>query len=242
MIYGLIGFPLGHSFSPGYFAEKFARLGIDASYEAFPLESIDDLPALLRLKSPRGLNVTTPHKQRVIPFLDTLTEDAAAIGAVNCIDIRDGRLVGHNTDWAAFRDSLKPLLGRHHTQALVLGNGGASKAIRYALQQLGLPFHTVSATPGKADMLYGDLTPEIIEAHQVIINTTILGTLGEGIPLLPYAAVGRTHILYDLVYNPPLTPFLDEGRKRNAVVRNGHEMLRLQAEASWEIWSGGDGL
>lgn len=237
MTFGLIGFPLGHSFSPGYFAAKFARLGIDATYEAFSLESIDALPELLREKVPRGLNVTTPHKQAVIPFLDALSDDAAVIGAVNCIDIRDGKLTGHNTDWSAFRDSLKPLLGAHHTQALVLGNGGASMAVRYALQQLAIPFRTVSATPGKADFLYSDLDAATLEAHPVIINTTILGTLGEGLPQLPYEAIGRQHILFDLVYNPPLTPFLDEGRKRGAIVRNGHEMLRLQADASWAIWN-----
>ncbi len=235
--FGLIGFPLGHSFSPAYFAAKFERLGIDAHYEAFPLDSIDALPALLRERSPRGLNVTTPYKQAVIPFLDALSEDAAAIGAVNCIDIRNGRLTGHNTDWSAFRDSLKPLLGTHHTQALVLGNGGASMAVRYALQQLKLPFQTVSATPGKADFLYADLDAAILEAHPVIINTTILGTLSEGLPQLPYDVLTRGHLLFDLVYNPPLTPFLAEGQRRCCVIRNGHEMLRLQAEGSWEIWS-----
>jgi shikimate dehydrogenase len=236
MTYGLIGFPLGHSFSPGYFAAKFERLAIDASYEAFPLETIDAFPGLLREKSPRGLNVTTPYKQAVIPFLDALSEDSAAIGAVNCIDIRNGKLIGHNTDWSAFRDCLKPLLASHHRQALVLGNGGASLAVRYALQQLQLPFKTVSATPGKADFLYDELDADTMHAHPVIINTTVLGTLGDGIPKLPYNAIGRRHILFDLVYNPPLTPFLDEGRKRGAIIRNGHEMLCLQAEASWEIW------
>lgn len=239
--YGLIGFPLGHSFSPAYFAAKFAELGIDARYKAFPLETIDAFPGLLRDAAPRGLNVTTPYKQAVIPFLDRLQDDAAAIGAVNCIDIREGVLTGCNTDWCAFRDSLKPLLAAHHSQALVLGNGGASMAVRYALQQLGIPFHTVSATPGKADLLYTDVDAAIIDAHPVIVNTTILGTLGEGLPQLPYHAISRSHILFDLVYNPPLTPFLEEGRKRGAIVRNGHEMLRLQAEASWAIWTGSGG-
>jgi shikimate dehydrogenase len=235
--YGIIGFPLGHTFSPAYFAAKFAREGIDAAYEVFPLERIEDFPALLAAHPKlRGLNVTTPHKQAVMPYLHELSEDARAIGAVNCITIKEGRLTGCNADWTGFRDSLQPLLQPHHTSALVLGNGGASLAVRYALRRMNIPFHTVSATAGKADFLYRDITPAILLAHSIIINTTILGTLGKGCPQLPYNALTPEHLLFDLVYNPAVTPFLEEGLKRGALIRNGQEMLERQAEASWELW------
>jgi shikimate dehydrogenase len=237
MQYGLIGYPLGHSFSPAYFAAKFAREGIHASYEAFPLQRIEALPALIAGHPDlRGLNVTTPHKQSVIPYLHEMTGSARAIGAVNCISIRGGRLCGDNTDWTGFRDSITPLLQPHHTTALVLGNGGASLAIRYALTQIDMPFHTVSQTEGKADFLYGEITHHILQAHPVIINTTILGTGGVGCPDLPYDALTEQHLLFDLVYNPSLTQFLKEGIGRGAAVSNGLNMLERQAEASWAIW------
>jgi shikimate dehydrogenase len=237
MTYGLLGYPLGHSFSPAYFAEKFAREGIDAVYSTFPLEHIEDFPALLAAKPAlRGLNVTTPHKEAITPYLDELQADAAAIGAVNCIVIKPGRLSGYNTDWIGFRDSLQPLLQSHHKAALVLGAGGASMAVRYALRKMDIPFHTVSRTVGKADFTYAEVTPALLTAHPVIINTTTLGTQGKGLPALPYQALSPSHMLYDLVYNPAITPFLEEGLKRGALVKNGLEMLERQAEASWEVW------
>ena len=237
MNYGLIGYPLGHSFSPAYFAEKFAREGIVASYTAFPLEQIEDFPALLAgHRELRGLNVTTPYKQAVMPYLDSLHEDAVEIGAVNCISIMEGKLTGYNTDWTGFRDSIGPLLQPHHHPALVLGTGGASLAVRYALRRMGIPFQTVSRTFGKADLVYGDITPVVLQTFRIIINTTILGTEGNGCPPLTYDALTPQHLLYDLVYNPPLTPFLNEGLIRGATIRNGQEMLVRQAEASWEIW------
>ena len=235
--YGIIGYPLGHSFSPAYFAAKFAREGIDALYEAFPLERIETFPALLTAHPRlRGLNVTTPYKQTVMPYLHELSDDARAIAAVNCISIKEGRLTGYNTDWIGFRDSLQPLLQPHHLSALVLGNGGASLAVRYALREMGIPFYTVSATEGKADFLYREISADIVEAHPIIINTTILGTQGRGCPQLPYDALTLRHLLCDLVYNPAVTPFLEEGAKHGAVIKNGQEMLERQAEASWDLW------
>ena len=211
------------------------REGIDGRYEAFPLERIDDLPSLLAAHPHfRGLNVTTPHKGAVIPFLDDLSAEARAIGAVNCIVITDGRLFGHNTDWTGFRDSLQPLLTPRHSSALVLGGGGASKAVRYALVRMGIPYLTVSRTRG--ELRYEDVTAELLAAQRIIINTTVLGTEGRGCPELPYEALTADHLLYDLVYNPAVTPFLAEGLRRGAAVKNGLEMLERQAEASWDLW------
>ena len=235
--YGLIGYPLGHSFSPAYFADKFLREGIDAVYDAFPLACIEDLPVLMTTHPQlRGLNVTTPHKQAVIPYLQAVSDDARQIGAVNCIAIKNGKLTGYNTDWTAFRDSLIPLLQPHHIYALVLGNGGAALAVRYALHNLGIPFHTVSATEGKADYCYQDITTATMQQHAIIINTTILGTEGVGCPQLPYEALTPQNLLYDLVYNPAITPFLHQGRIHGSITKNGQEMLERQAEASWALW------
>ena len=235
--YGLIGYPLTHSFSPGYFAEKFEREHISASYETFPIESIQELPALLKAHSHlRGLNITTPYKEQVLPYLDEMSEDARAIGAVNCITIRDGKLSGYNTDWIGFRDSLLPLLTPRYWPALILGNGGASRAIQYALQQLSIAYTIVSRKEGPGILSYADVTPSVVESHPLIINTTTLGTLGEGLPALPYEAITRGHLLYDLVYNPTLTPFLAKGQEQGATIKNGMEMLHLQADASWQIW------
>jgi shikimate dehydrogenase len=235
--YGIIGYPLSHSFSPDYFREKFAREGIDADYDAFPLEDIADLSSLLvTYPNLRGLSVTTPHKQQVFPYLDEVSEDAQAIGAVNCIAIKDGKLSGYNTDWMGFRDSLIPLLAPRHWPALVLGNGGASQAIQYALQQLKIAYRIVSRQEGAGILPYEAVTRELIESHPLIINTTTLGTLGEGLPQLPYDTLNEGHLLYDLVYNPALTPFLEQGLAKHATVKNGLEMLQLQAEAAWNIW------
>ena len=211
--------------------------GIDAKYSAFSLELIDELPALLAAdKQLRGLNVTTPYKEAVIPYLDELHPDAAAIAAVNCIAVGDGRLTGYNTDWAAFRDSIHPLLKPYHVKALILGTGGASRAVRYAFEQMGIPFQTVSRSKEKADLVYEEVSRELLSSIPIIVNTTTLGTMGKGCPELPYDAITAAHLLYDLVYNPPLPPFLSEGQCRGAAVMNGQQMLALQAEASWRIW------
>lgn len=239
--YGLIGYPLSHSFSPAYFAEKFAREGISGRYDAFPLQRIEDFPALLSGHPQlRGLNVTIPYKEAVIPYLDSLHLHAEKIGAVNCILFKDGKLIGCNTDWAGFSDSLTPRLAAHHTRALVLGTGGASKAVCYALQRLGVSFRKVSRHPQKSVLDYASLTAEMIEETPIIINTTPLGMHPEilGLPPIPYEAIGPQHLLYDLVYNPALTRFLEEGKKSGAWILNGQEMLERQAEYSWRIWQG----
>ncbi len=240
MEFGLIGYPLGHSFSPAYFQEKFGREGIDASYEAFPLPQIGALPELLHARPGlRGLNVTIPYKEAVLPLLDALHPDAAAIGAVNCIAIRNGQLTGYNTDWIGFAESLAAWLGPLPRRALVLGTGGASKAVLFALQRLGIEAATVSRTRKKADYGYGELSPDRLRAHPLVVNTTPLGTAPDvdAAPPLPYAALTPEHALYDLVYNPPETRFLREGAQRGAAVKNGYEMLVRQAEAGWTIWS-----
>lgn len=235
--FGIIGYPLSHSFSPAYFKEKFEREGIDAAYDAYPLDDIAELPSLLAsYPNMRGLSVTTPHKLTVFPYLDTISEDAQAIGAVNCIAIKEGKLSGFNTDWIGFRDSFIPLLTPRYWPALILGNGGASQAVQYALQQLGIAYSIVSRQRGAGKLSYDEVSPEIIASHPLIINTTTLGTLGEGLPPLPYEALSEGHLLYDLVYNPSLTPFLKQGLAKKATVKNGLEMLQLQAEAAWNIW------
>jgi shikimate dehydrogenase len=238
--YGLIGYPLSHSFSPSYFEGKFAQEGIRATYTAFELRDINELPELVRSHPDLvGLNVTTPHKQDVIQFLSGLSDDAGDIGAVNCISIRHGKLLGYNTDWIGFRDSLIPLLKPQHTAALVLGGGGASLAIAYALRALQIPFMQVSRTSRAGSVAYDALTTDIIASHKLIVNTTTLGTMGEGLPPIPYRGISSEHLLYDLVYNPEITPFLAEGAQREAQVCNGLRMLHRQAEASWDIWQRG---
>ncbi|MGN6477355.1 MAG: shikimate dehydrogenase family protein [Flavipsychrobacter sp.] len=238
--YGIIGFPLTHSFSPAYFADKFARAGIDAAYHAYPLETIDMFPAFIdRHPGITGLNVTIPHKQSIIKYLDELHTDAQEIGAVNCIDIRDGKRTGYNTDVIGFERSLQPLLRSHHVRALVLGTGGSSLAIRQALVKLGISYQKVSRIASYDTISYEQITPEVIEEHTLIINTTPLGMYPhvDSYPDLPYESMTGKHLLYDLIYNPEETKFLAKGKQYGAAVKNGYEMLILQAEASWEIWN-----
>ncbi len=240
--YGLTGYPLSHSFSPGYFQEKFLREGIEAIYTAFPLSAIEDFPGLLKMHPElNGLNVTIPYKTSVIPFIHELSSDAQAIGAVNCINIKDGVLKGYNTDWTGFRDSLKPLLKPHHQKALVLGNGGAAKAVVYALQQLGITFKVVSRGISSGPFLpYSGITPELLQEYTLLINTTPLGMFPDEdrAAELPYNTLSEKHLLYDLIYNPEQTKFLQLGKEQGAVIKNGLEMLHLQAEESWKIWTG----
>lgn len=239
-LYGLIGYPLGHSFSPAYFSEKFAREEIHAKYEAYPLERIEQLTALLA-DNPHilGLNVTTPYKEAVIPFLDALHPAAEKVGAVNCIDIRDGKLTGYNTDVIGFEQSLKPLLTPEINSALVLGSGGAAKAVCYVLEQLSIAYTIVSRTAGNERKTYAELTPTDLEECKLIVNTTILGMYPaiDTLPALPYEYLTARHVLYDLVYNPAETKFLQKGIAASATVKNGQEMLELQAEAAWSIWN-----
>ena len=239
--FGLIGHPLSHSFSARYFAQKFEREGVsDARYVNFPLPEIEQLPALIQSEVVSGLNVTIPHKEAVIPFLDELDPIAEAIGAVNTIALRDGRLIGHNTDAFGFRNSLKPFLTNHHERALILGTGGASKAVAWVLRDLGLDVHFASRTATQANsMPYEEINEHVLAACKLIVNTTPLGTAPnvEEAPDLPYEHLSSHHLLYDLVYNPSLTRFLQLGQAEGASITNGLDMLKLQAEEAWRIWN-----
>ena len=240
--YGLIGYPLSHSFSQRYFTEKFAREGIaDCAYSNFSIPSIEELPAVLADPELRGLNVTIPYKQQVIPFLTASSPVVEAIGACNCIKIEDGVRTGYNTDVVGFERSLVKKLGDHHRQALVLGTGGASKAVEWVLDQLGIVYRLVSRSPrpDTGDLGYDDLDAGLVACYTLIVNTTPVGMYPkvDDCPPLPYEALGPRHYLYDLIYNPDRTLFLRRGEARGAMVENGHEMLVLQAEESWRIWN-----
>jgi shikimate dehydrogenase len=238
--YGLIGYPLTHSFSPAYFSNKFRQEGIDAVYEKYELKDISEFGEVLRTRPEiQGLNVTIPYKQSIIPFLDELSEDAKAIGAVNCIAFKDGKLEGHNTDVIGFEKSLLPLLKSDHQKALVLGTGGSSLAVRYVLDRINIPYQLVSRTKSPAAITYDELNEAILKEYLIIINTTPLGMFPnvENCPQLPYPALGPAHVLYDLIYNPAETKFLALGKMQGAYIKNGWQMLQLQADASWDIWN-----
>jgi shikimate dehydrogenase len=249
--YGLIGYPLTHSFSQRYFTDKFMNEGVaDCAYVNFPIESISALRGLLSDPLLRGLNVTIPYKEQVLPFLDVEHDVVQKIRACNCIRIgEDGRLFGYNTDVVGFESSLRKKLAPHHRRALVLGTGGASKAVEYVLQKLGIGYEMVSRSAGtdkspmadKTPILYQQVDADLVASHTLIINTTPLGMHPhtEECPSLPFEAITPHHYLFDLIYNPARTLFLRKGEERGAVVENGHDMLILQAEESWRIWNGG---
>lgn len=245
--FGLIGFPLGHSFSKEYYDAKISSGNIEGiQYSLFPLENIEDFPLLYENESNLfGVNVTIPHKQAIIPFLDTLSREAHEIGAVNCVTIqRDSQnanrpiLTGYNTDAFGFEQSLTALLRPRHEKALVLGNGGAAKAVIYVLRKLGIHPQLVSRRKQADTVTYGELDDKLIQEHLLIVNCSPLGTFPniEDYPDIPYDALTADHYLYDLIYNPQETLFLKKGRERGASVKNGYEMLTLQAEKNWEIW------
>ena len=243
--YGLIGYPLGHSFSIGYHNQRFADEGINAKYLNFEIPSIDDLPAVLSQNPElKGLNVTIPYKEKVIPFLDYVSPEARAIGAVNVIRVEhQGKkitLKGYNSDVIGFTQSIEPLLENYHKKALVLGTGGASKAVSYGLKSLGLETVYVSRYERPGTIQYGTITPDVVKEYNVIVNCTPLGMFPktEECPPLPYEAMDDRNILYDLIYNPDETLFMRKGAERGATVKNGLEMLLLQAFASWEFWKG----
>ncbi len=239
--YGLIGFPLTHSFSARYFAEKFGKEGIkDASYKNFPLESIEELPDLIQSEKLDGFNITIPYKEAVIEYLDSIDADAEAIDAVNCVKITNGKLKGYNTDVYGFRESLRNFIGERSPKALILGTGGSSKAVSHALSELDIPYTFVSRRKKAEWYTYADLKPVVLETYQLIINTTPLGMFPnmDGYVPLPYDALTGEHYLYDLIYNPAETQFLKMGREHGAHTKNGMEMLHLQAERNWEIWGG----
>jgi len=240
-LFGLIGFPLTHSFSRKYFTEKFEKEEITGcKYELFPLKTIDELSSLFQ-KHPdlEGLNVTVPYKKQVLRFLDE-TRLPEGLEACNCINRTEGKLVGYNTDVTGFEMSIKPLLKSHHKKALVLGQGGAATAIVFVLKKLGIGFTIVSRTAhGLSSITYKKVTEDIISQHNIIINATPLGMYPdeESCPDIPYRFLSDKHFLYDLVYNPARTLFLKKGEERGATIKNGEEMLKLQAEESWRIWN-----
>lgn len=240
--FGLIGYPLSHSFSQKFFTDKFREEGIaDCIYENFPLENIDALrPVLDHQAGLAGLNVTIPYKEKVIPYLHHQNDVVKEIGACNCIKIVNGELYGYNTDVLGFEQSLRPLLETHHNKALVLGTGGAAKAIHFVLNKLGIHFLEVSRQPFSGRQIsYEQVTPEVLENHTLLINTTPLGMYPkvEECPPLPYTSLTPRHYLFDLVYNPAKTLFLQQGEAQGAVIKNGSDMLVIQAEESWKIWN-----
>lgn len=240
--YGIIGKSLSHSFSPRYFDQKFTKESIDAVFRAFELPEIDGVADLLHGRPQlAGLCVTIPYKEAIIPYLDELDAAALDIGAVNCIQFCGDKRKGYNTDVLGFSASLKPLLPSEPLQALVLGTGGASKAVCAAFKQLHIPYTLVSRNAISGHLNYADLDEQIIAAHRLIVNTTPLGTYPDvlDLPPVPYDAIGAQHILYDLIYNPEETAFLKEGKVRGARVKNGLEMLELQAEENWRLWIAG---
>jgi shikimate dehydrogenase len=240
-LYGLIGRPLKHSFSKKYFTDKFTKEGFtNCAYENFELQTIEQLPTILNTHTDlHGLNVTIPYKKDVLPFLDFKNEIVEAVQACNCIRIENGKLHGYNTDVIGFKQSLQPFLEPHHQKALVLGTGGSSGAVQYALQQLGITYKLVSRQKTETTITYDELDETFLKTHTVIINTTPIGMFPntDAAPELPYQYLTPEHLLFDLIYNPEKTRFLQKGEERGAVIANGHEMLLLQAEESWRIWN-----
>ena len=244
-LFGLIGYPLEHTFSPAYFAKKFEQEGLtDCEYRAFPLKALDELTGLLsQHPNLEGLNVTKPYKQMVINYLNAVEGKAYEAGAVNTIKIhiskRDVYLKGFNTDIDGFEKSLQPLLKPAHKHALILGSGGAGKAIQLVLEKFGITYKMISRNPGSHRITYEELSESQVAESKLIINATPIGTYPhvDEAPPIPYEAIGPEHLLYDLVYNPPETLFMQKGAAQGATVRNGRAMLELQAEASWKIWN-----
>lgn len=240
--FGLIGYPLGHSFSKKYFTEKFVSEFInDTVYENHELPKIDLLPKIVA-ENPdlRGLNVTIPYKEAVIRYLDELSDDAREIGAVNTIKISSGKLKGFNTDYIGFMRSLIPLLKPAHKKALILGTGGSSLAVKYALEKLGIECLLVSRNPFEENEIsYSSITDEILQEHTLLVNTTPVGMFPDVLnaPEIPYQFLNEQHLLFDLIYNPEETLFLKNGKERGTTTKNGSEMLVLQAEEAWKIWN-----
>lgn len=233
--FGIIGFPLLHSFSAKYFSEKFVREGIEAEYSLYPVEKLTEEKMNELMRSLDGMNVTMPYKQTVIQYLDRLDETAEAIGAVNVIHDR----IGYNTDCLGFIESIRPLLRPDNKKALVLGTGGASKAVCYGLRKLGISPTLVSRTPKDGMLGYDKLTEPIMKEYTVIVNCTPLGMAPETdtFPAIPYQWISARHLLFDCVYNPEETLFLQKGKAQGATIRNGMEMLVGQAQAAWKIWN-----
>lgn len=241
-VFGLLGKNISYSFSRGYFSEKFTKLKLENySYVNFDIEQISEFSSIVeKNKSIRGMNVTIPYKQEILPFLTKLDKVSKKIGAVNTIKFtKNGRLKGYNTDAFGFENSLKPLLKPHHKKALILGTGGASKAVAYVLKKNNIKYRFVSRKPQKKkEMGYEVVTEKVLNNYHVIINCTPLGTYPEidKSPKILYKFLTKKHLLYDLIYNPEITTFLAKGKEQGATIKNGLEMLQLQAEESWRIW------
>lgn len=241
-LYGIIGKSLSHSFSPQYFKNKFEVEHIDAQYVKFEIEEITDFPKIIK-ENPnlKGLNVTIPYKTAIMPYLDELDERAKAIGAVNCIKVADGKLFGYNTDVLGFKNSLEPLLDVQHKKAIVLGDGGAAQAVKFALNELYIPYISVvrNSSIVNNSITYEMLKLQNLVDYQIIINTTPVGmhpNINDK-PDINYEQLNNTHILYDLIYNPIQTEFLIIGKSKGCKIKNGLEMLHLQAEEGWHIWN-----
>jgi shikimate dehydrogenase len=242
-IYGLIGKSLSHSFSQRYFTEKFLKENIsDCCYQNFQIKELaKEIPDLKKLPGLSGLNVTIPYKSDIISFLDHLTEETKEINACNCIQIEEGNWIGHNTDIIGFGKSFLPHLKPFHKKALILGTGGAAKAVAFVLMRSGIQFLEVSRSKkeGSSAITYNDLSKEIIEEYSVVINTTPVGMFPSenDYPQLPYQYISSRHYFFDLIYNPEKTLFLAKAEERGAIIENGEKMLRIQAEESWKIWN-----
>lgn len=241
---GLIGYPLEHSFSPAYFRKKFRKENLQATYELFPLKSINELPKLIESQHGlAGLNVTIPYKQKIIPYLHFISDEAKAIGAVNTIKIEhksEPFLTGHNTDIVGLHNTIQELVrSKTDIQALILGTGGASVSVQFVLKKLGIPFELVSRKAKPKSLTYHQIDREIMNHYHLVINTTPLGMYPgiEEFPPLPYDAITSKHIFYDLIYNPEKTRFLEKAKAKGARIMNGLKMLEIQAEASWKIWT-----
>jgi shikimate dehydrogenase len=236
---GLIGFPLSHSFSKKFFQEKFLRHNLPQySYELFPISSIELLPALIQKECLVGLNVTIPYKESVLNYCTYLSNEVQEIRAANCLKIVEREITAYNTDVIGFEKMLLPLLSLHHRKALILGSGGSSKAVQFVFKKLGIPFSIVSRK-NEANFTYQSLSANIVEAHSIIVNTTPLGMYPNvnEFPNLPYHAITPKHLVIDLIYNPNQTMLLAKAAHKGAQIQNGIEMLHLQAEAAWKIWT-----
>ncbi|WP_109298926.1 shikimate dehydrogenase [Aquimarina sp. AU474] len=239
-VYGLLGKHIGYSFSRGFFSDKFEKENLDCVYKNFDLKQIDELKTIINQKNTAGLNVTIPYKEEVIALLDELDPIAKEIGAVNVIKFKnEHELIGYNSDYYGFSESLKPLLNPNIKKALILGTGGASKAIAYSLNRLKIDYTFVSRNPDFNELNYSELDEDIINEYKLIVNCTPLGTHPnvENYPNIPYEYITKNHVLYDLIYNPNETVFMKKGTEKGAKVSNGLQMLILQAEKAWEIWN-----
>lgn len=241
-VYGLIGFPLEHSFSKDYFTNKFQKESInDSLFELFPISDISQFKSFVySIDGLKGLSVTIPYKESIIPFLDGMDEKSKQVGAVNCVRVSDGKLFGYNTDVIGFENSFMPLREYHHQKALILGTGGASKAVKFVLSKYKIPFLQVSRNHSvECDFISYDMVDEsLLNEYNIVINCSPIGMYPaiDKKPAIPYHYVSKHHLLFDLIYNPAETLFLKEGKRHGAIIKNGYDMLVTQAEESWKIW------